>query len=792
MFIKRKLHWLKISLLLTILSELPVNAAPLLHLTYNEKNGAINTIDTVNKAIFSVHHTTLPPERVPGVTGNAFRTNGYSTWLAGTFNSANLNAMTLETWIALESFPSTEETNLQESSLLHQKTSNNGFNLGINTYGQWWLDININKQNFRINAPQNFPLYNWTHVAFTVNNGLVCLLINGKVVSEKMTVAGDIQFAPDAPFIIGRAYKPQISQGIFEVNAINAAYDETKIDSSAKSLNDLLTVYNNHKDTPWQESIAVPKNRFADDHLRPQYHAMPPANWTNEPHGLVAYNGNYHMFYQRTANGPYKWMMHWGNMISDDLINWQHLKDAFYPRLNSSSKTGLGSKGIWSGDVVVDNRGKAHAFYTTVNFNGRYNPGIAWATSTDILLEKWTQHGGIIDKNSPNAGAISDFRDPYLWQENNSWHMIIGSAMANNGGIEYYTTTDINSGKWQRAAKSFSTVSFTDMDIGSAIWEMPVFEYLGKFNGQKKYVLIVSPIGGAMKKNQAPYVRSVYWTGTWTKSAKGITGQFTPDYTTPKNLDVIHGHISPTLVRNTNKELVAIGIVDERTNAQFQNDTGWAHTYSLPRILRLLDDGQTIGQQPTQALTSLRKTTDSSTLSNILVYGEHKLSASGNQTEIILTLDSNTQASEYGFYIATSPNKEELTKIYYDGENMVIDKSKSTLTSGFEENDIYHGIYDEKAFGKPEKFHVFIDHSVISVFINDSAVFANRIYPSRTDSTGLYLYSKGASTKFSQVDVYQLNSASKVKRFRTDMAVNHLIQKQPEIGNVIENSEALN
>ncbi len=752
----KKSPWLIIILSITCISN--SFAEPLLHLAYNEKNGSSTTLNRINNTPFTIQYSNTAPERVPGIEGNAFRTNGYTTWLAGEFNSQPLKAMTLETWVALESFPSTEENNLQTSSLIHQKSVNTGFNLGINTYGQWWLDININHQNFRIDAPSPFPLYHWTHLAFTVDNGLIRLFINGEVVAEKMTTTGNVQFSASTPLTIGRAFKPQLSFGVFEVNAINAAYDETKIDNKAKTNNELLTTYQQGKNTPWQQSIAVPSSRFANDHLRPRYHAMPPANWTNEPHGLVAYQGKYHMFYQRTPNGPYKWMMHWGNMASTDLVNWHNLKDAFYPKLNTNTHSGLGSKGIWSGDVVVDNKGKAHAFYTTVNFDGKYDPGIAWATSTDERLEKWTQHGGIIDKNHPNPGNIADFRDPYLWQEGNNWHMIIGSANGKHGGIEYYTTKDINSGNWQRAKHPFSSVAFSDMDIGSGIWEMPVFEYIGTHNNQKKYALIVSPIGGRMKKNHAPFVRSVYWVGTWTTAIDGIAGQFTPDETTPKNFDVIHGHLSPAVVRNENGELIAIGIVDERTHSQFQHDLGWAHTFSLPRQLRLLDDGKTIGQQPAKSLTTLRQTANVYSEQNLNINGEYKLATRGNQLEMIITLDDNTQASEYGFYLGASPQQEEVTKVYYDGENIVIDKSKSTLTAGFEETAVYRAAYDEVVFGKPKKFRVFIDHSVISVFINDKAVFANRIYPSRIDSDEIYLYSKGASTHFSKVEIYPLSS----------------------------------
>ena len=120
-------------------------------------------------------------------------------------------------------------------------------------------------------------------------------------------------------------------------------------------------------------SLRVPDSRFATDWLRPVVHAMPPANWTNEPHGLVRVgNGggdDWHLFYQRTPNGPYKTLMHWGHMVSRDLVAWQHLPDALWPELQSAD-FGFDMKGSWSGHVIVDG-GKAFAFYTRVNHADR-------------------------------------------------------------------------------------------------------------------------------------------------------------------------------------------------------------------------------------------------------------------------------------------------------------------------------------------------------------------------------------------------------------------------------------
>ena len=62
---------------------------------------------------------------------------------------------------------------------------------------------------------------------------------------------------------------------------------------------------------------------------RPKYHASVPAGWSNDPNGTIWYGGKAHLFYQHY---PYKaqWgTMHWGHMVSEDLIHWDYLGTAF-------------------------------------------------------------------------------------------------------------------------------------------------------------------------------------------------------------------------------------------------------------------------------------------------------------------------------------------------------------------------------------------------------------------------------------------------------------------------------
>jgi hypothetical protein len=81
------------------------------------------------------------------------------------------------------------------------------------------------------------------------------------------------------------------------------------------------------------------------------------------------------------------------------------------------------------------------------------------------------------------------------------------------------------------------------------------------------------------------------------------------------------------------------------------------------------------------------------------------------------------------------------------------------------EGDVRHaGIHRQTSYplkeGEPLELHVFVDHSVVEVFVDGREAFSTRVFPTLESSTAIDLFAEGGVATAEQVDVWQMNDAA--------------------------------
>lgn len=514
------------------------------------------------------------------------------------------------------------------------------------------------------------------------------------------------------------------TQDIFPINYLNGILDEIvvrRIMPDSARISREYTLMNPSSDP----DLSIPSSRFSGDFHRPKYHPIPQSAWANESHGLLYWGGVYHLFFQKNGNGPFFSQQNWGHLISKDLINWQEKQPALWPQ------PGFESVGIWSGHCVVNANGVPTIFYTGVD---GVRAGIGAATSTDNLMTWNRNPSNPLIPAAPNASYPNkDFRDPYVFKEGTSWYMVIGSGLQSpqTGTVFLYRSVDLLS--WQVIGPLFIDQSYLN-DPG-VFWEMPVFWKFGT-----KYMLLVNktPVPGTP-------ARAFYWVGSFANDS------FKVDNPRAKNLEVINSLLSPSVNIDDKNRVVAIGIIPDLLPGSEQYKQGWANLFSLPRIWKMVND--TLQQSPHPNLDQSRGALSTRDNVTLIPGGSGYLKTKGFQLEIKATIYPGSSA-RVGFILEKNDNNSEFTRIYYDytTTSMVVDRSRSSANTSTPRD-----IQTEQLIlppGQPIDWHLYIDGSVIEVFINNRWAFATRVYPVSTLSNGVDLFTEGENATVTNIQLW--------------------------------------
>jgi sucrose-6-phosphate hydrolase SacC (GH32 family) len=671
------------------------------------------------------------PEFVEGMKGTGLRFDGNTTFIDHPLDQALETPFTVSVWAALETYP-THTAGFFSLYTEQGDTTTNWISACINTFGKLMIGTHINGEEHYLESEVSIPKFQWQHISLMAGDGEIKLLLNGEEVLSEIL---DQEVALEN-IMIGRDRKEHFVH-IFPTMHINGILDELQIWKEELSENNVQKNLVKGKDGA-KATLAIPASRFADDFNRPKYHVLPAANWTNETHGLIFHDGKYHIFNQKNGTNVFLGRINWGHYSSPDLVQWTEHQPALSP------EDGYDRLGIWSGHVVKDDDGTPVIMYTGGD-GQEFGMCLAYPKDKDLI--SWEKYeGNPVVKGPPAQYERVDFRDPYIWKERDTWYMIVGFGIDENGGrkkgtVLLYKSTDLKN--WETLDPLFT--GNPEIDDSGVFWEMPVFWKMGD-----KYILQVVPI-----PHQGTPAVAIYWTGDF------VNEKFVPDHKMPKKLEVINRMLSPSVTLDEEGRTIAMAIIPDLIPAELQLRQGWTHLYSIPRVWNLIN-GE-IHQTPHPALKELRE--NSEVFENqVISPGANLAIGKGHQMEIVATINPNT-SDRFGFLLGKNEDNGEQTELLFDLKEgqLIIDQTNSSKEALLGKR-IERGVLDLKN-NDPIKIQLFIDGSVIEGFINDQMAFTTRIFPKFENSNEVEVFAENGALMVGKLEVWSLRSSNNLVDF---------------------------
>lgn len=482
---------------------------------------------------------------------------------------------------------------------------------------------------------------------------------------------------------------------------------------------------------------AALRERLARDPHRPRYHFLPPHNWLNDPNGVIQFNGEYHLFYQYNPDGPVHSNIHWGHAVSRDLLHWEHLPVALGPDAGTPDEAG-----VWSG-CAVDADGTPVAIYTGVSGPSRREQQVCVAFG-DATLRTLTKHPGNpviaggpadLDLVRGRTGA-AEFRDPCVWREADGWYLVIGAGIAGVGGTALlYRSPDLLT--WQYLHPlTVGDLHRREPFWTGIMWECPDFMPLGE-----KHLLMFSAC-----ENGA--IGVIHQIGTYADH------RFTPE----REAITDYGRwYAPQSFEDARGRRIDWGWIREGRTVEAQVVAGWSGAMALPRVLTLTPAGD-LSATPAPEFASLRRAPRHFAERRIAPGALDTLDgAGGSYLELIATLDPG-DAARCGLSVRRSPAGEEETRISYDRatDTVTLDRSRSTLDAASDTGSAT--MPAPRDADGTVRLRLFLDASILELFVGDSVACAERIYPSRADSLGLALFAEGGTATLRSLDLWEMAS----------------------------------
>jgi len=473
----------------------------------------------------------------------------------------------------------------------------------------------------------------------------------------------------------------------------------------------LSSTHGEPDDNAWREkALAAVKAALPEaekDPTRPVYHFRPPAQWMNDICGAIYYRGTYHIFYQYNPLSDETWGRDsslWAHARSTDLVHWEHLPWALLPRKDR------GEQRCNSGCVTLNGNGKPMIFYTFVPASG---PRHQWgALPLDDDLIRWARVKDeplmAAGKNGVPPNVPGGWSDPFVFRSAGRTFVTFKSC----GGL-VCEATDKELTRWKYAGR-----------MEGVSGECP-----NVFPLQDNWVLVrstqpISYIVGVFDAEKIQFEQS----GAATVMDYGFGKN------PPKDRAMTRGLYGTNAFSDDKGRRILLGWI-----CGFRPKRGWNGCASLPRVLTL-DQHQRLIQTPAPELQRLRG--NRRAIGNLTLNDkEERLPEIRGDTLEIVARFTADDAKAFGLKVRQSEDGNEAVTIRYADATLDVAGTEVPLK-----------LDDAKSL----KLHLFLDKSVLELFINDGATCVTRVeYPGEED-LGVSVFAEGGSATVKSLDAWPM------------------------------------
>lgn len=483
---------------------------------------------------------------------------------------------------------------------------------------------------------------------------------------------------------------------------------------------------------PLMQRLLDARKTYQNDPHRPIYHYVNPEANLNDPNGLCFWQGHWHLFYQ--AYPPEDTRQHWGHAISKDLIHWRDLPYCIYPNPERC---------CFSGATWVE-KDRVIAMYHGTEV------GNMVATSTDPLLLNWEKLGNkaVMPLKMPTGTHWAPrVFDPCIWKKGDAYYALSGGTLPNGPANKpkranfLFKSHDLE--HWEYLHP------FIEDDHYSLVGDDGACPYFWPIGDKHIFLFFSHMSGGQYLLGNYDLDRDKF---VVTHGAKFNFGPYGPS-----------GVHAPSATPDGKGGVIVIFNMNPGKPTQ-----GWNQIMTLPR--RLTVDGDTLLQEPAGDIESLRGEHVHIDTLPLPANEEIKLdTVSGNAVEIVAKVNPQN-ASSIDLNILQSPNKEEFTRITFYKDRGYRDRihfihplqSQITIDTTYAStaSDVRSRAPETAQLllseNEPLTLRVFVDKSVVEVFVNGKQCLAVRVYPDRSDSLGVSLRAQGQNAELISLDAWHM------------------------------------